>query len=306
MSSTSNEARDWQAVLDQLARIREESDFATGNVEFIREQMQSEDDRIRAAATLAAEGCIFEPYVMDLVIDIVENDPVAPIRKAALQALQGVIEEGLAQELEDDRGYSTQMDDVEEWEEYQSTNLQEDYQRVKAVLMYLIETDDDPEIQGLALASLGPLADRELIREKIGDLIEHNEPSVQRAALQAISNNPQEWEAEIGAFLDPDTPTPILREAIAAAFSSESAILAEKITLLLNHEDPEVLRYAILTLGNINKTPNLGDMLQHFSLHNDTSVRAAARDAIDLISDKNFDHYMRDSLGMSGGDAPLA
>ena len=90
------------------------------------------------------------------------------------------------------------------------------------------------------------------------------------------------------------------------SFSSESAILAEKITLLLNHEDPEVLRYAILTLGNINKTPNLGDMLQHFSLHNDPSVRAAARDAIDLISDKNFDHYMRDSLGMSGGDAPLA
>ncbi|MCB0258012.1 MAG: hypothetical protein KDI55_30185, partial [Anaerolineae bacterium] len=76
----------WKEILALLSKIRSENDYAQAHVEFIREQLTSFDDRIRGGAALAAEGCLFEPYILDLVIDIAENDGNAAIRKAALQS----------------------------------------------------------------------------------------------------------------------------------------------------------------------------------------------------------------------------
>lgn len=86
-------------------------------------------------------------------------------------------------------------------------------------------------------------------------------------------------------------------EAISSSYSSESAELAGRIESLLQHDDPDVLTYAILALANINQTPDLGSILQTFSLHEDENVRKAAREAIKNFTLKNFSSYLENELG---------
>ena len=111
---------------------------------------------------------------------------------------------------------------------------------------------------------------------------------------------PRFWEKELSSFLSPNQPKPILLEAISSAYASESEELARKIEQLLVLDDPDILSYALLTLANLNFTPNLGEILQSFSLHEEERVRKAARDAIELFTRKNFDAYLSNELGFSG------
>ncbi|NIT74702.1 HEAT repeat domain-containing protein [candidate division KSB1 bacterium] len=260
--------------------------------------MQSFDDRIRGGAALAAEGCLFEPYILDLVFEIAENDGNPAIRKAAIQTLSQVIHEGVMQNMEDEIGASTAVDDVEEWEEYQAGDLRDDYLRVRHLLMNLLEDEDDPEMQELALFGLADLGFLPEVREKIADFISSNRKASQLVALKAMGRYPQYWEDHLEAMITPDAPTDILQEAISACYSSDSSRLAKAIEGVLEHSNPEVLRFALLTLANINKSENLADILQQFSLHQDTIVQEAARDGLELINKKNFSDFLRTDLGM--------
>lgn len=296
---------EWREILDRLARMREDGDFPTGNVEFVKEQLQSPDDRVRAAAALTAEACLFEPQVLDLVLELAEFDDVPAIRKAAVQSLGHVIHEGVQQDFEDGEGPSTAMDDVEEWEEFQSNSLQEDYQRVKSVLFNFLEYDEDPEIQALALAGLADLGYQEAVREKVGEFLTNASEPSRLAALKVVGKYPQFWEGELLKLLDAETPVPVLLEAVSACFSSDSDSIAARLVDLLNHDDPEVLQFTILTLANLNRTHDLEAILQNFSLHPDKRVQEAAREGINQVGTRNFELYMRDDLGMEGFDEDI-
>ncbi|MCB0292913.1 MAG: hypothetical protein KDH97_21850, partial [Calditrichaeota bacterium] len=90
----------------------------------------------------------------------------------------------------------------------------------------------------------------------------------------------------------------LLKEAISASYSSQSPRLAQAIEGVLDHRDSEVLRYALMTLANLNLSENLGEILQRFSLHENSAIQEAAKDGIELINQKNFQKYMEEDLGM--------
>lgn len=289
---------EWRAILEILVSIREQEDYSPANVEFIRLQLQSLDDRVRGGAALTASGCIFEPGILELVIDLAEEDDNLAIRKAAIQSLGAVISEGVAQDFEDEIGSDTWMDEVEEWSDYQTGSLRDDYLRVKYLLFNFLEYQDDITVQEAALAALVDLGFLMEIREKTVELLASERQSSQLVALHAIGKYPGYWEDELAELISPDTPNALLKEAISASYSSNSARLAKKIEGVLGHADSEVLRFALLTLANLNKTEGLADILQHFSLHEDPLVQEAAKEGIELTSRKNFEDYMKDNLGM--------
>lgn len=289
---------DWKDVLDALAQIRYQEDYSPANVDFIRQHLGSTDDRVRAAAALTAQGCILEPYLLDAVMEMAEYDENTAVRRAAIQSLATVIHEGVMQDWEDEQGAGTAMDEAEEWEELQSGELREDYQRVKYFLMNLLEDDSDYTFQEVALSALGDLGFLPEVQAAISRSLDSPRRSSQLVALNVMGRYPQYWEDELAALIKPETPVALLKEAISASYSSESGQLAAAIAGVLDHSDPEVLRFALLTLANINKTEGLGEILQRFSLHENSLVQEAARDGIELINKKNFSGFLEDELGM--------
>jgi HEAT repeat protein len=288
----------WKDIIERLSTIREQEDYSTGNVDFIIEQLQAEDDRIRGAAALAAYGCVFEPNVVNLLLDIVENDPEDAVRKASIQSLGQLIHEGVMRDFEDEMDTDINMEYTEEWDELQDKSLQEDYRRTKHILLSLLQ--DEIENRGVREASLLAMSDlgsQEQIREWIDDFINSDYQTSQLVALHAMGKFPYYWIKNLSEFLSLQTTKELLMETISSSFSSESAELAEKIENLLQHNDPDVLTYAILALANINRTPDLGSILQAFSLHEDENVRKAAREAIKNFTLKNFSSYLENELG---------
>ncbi len=289
----------WREVLDELSRIREQGDYSAESVEYIKQKLQSPDDRVRGGAALAAEGCLFEPYVADLLIELAENDPNPSIRKAALQSLEGVISEGVEQGFEDTTGPESEVEYAEDWAEVKYGSLREDYLRVKNLLFRLLEDPAEPmEVREVALAVLGNLGFLEVIREYIRDFIRSPRKSAQLVALHAMGKYPYYWEDELAEMITPDQDKALLMEAISASYSSDSEKLARRIEAVLHHPDPDVISYALMTLANINKTPELGEILQQFSLHPDPRVQETAREAIEHFSRKNFDRFMKDEFGL--------
>lgn len=288
---------EWKAILERLSQIRQEGEYTPENIEFIIEQLQSFDDRIRGGAALAAEGCLFEPRVLNLVVELAETDGTPAIRKAAIQALAPIIHEGVMQGLEDEVGASTGVDDAEEWQEFQEADLREDYLRVKHLLLSLLELEENWEIQESALSSLADLGFLPQVQEKIEEFFRSSRQSAQLVALHAMGKFPHYWEEHLLEVIRPDTPVALLKEAISACYSSESAKLARAIEGVLEHEDPEVLRYALLTLANIHRTEGLEEILQRFCLHEHPLVQEAAREGLEQISRRNLGDYLRNELG---------
>ncbi len=289
----------WREVLEELSRIREQGDYSAESVEYIKQKLQSPDDRVRGGAALAAEGCLFEPYIADLLIELAENDPNPSIRKAALQSLEGIIAEGVAQGFEDATGPEAEVEYAEDWAEVEYGSLREDYLRVKHLVLRLLEDPAEPmEVREVALAVLGNLGFLETIRDYIREFIGSKRKSAQLVALHAMGKFPHFWEEELAQMITPDQDKSLLMEAISASYSSESEKLARRIEAILHHQDADVLSYALLTLANINKTPNLGEILQQFSLHPDPRVQEAAREAIEQFSRNNFNRFMTDELGL--------
>lgn len=294
-----NEMADWKEILDRLSAIREQEDYSNENVEYIRTHLQSPDYRVRGGAALAAEGCLFEPGILNLVVELAESDDSLPIRKAAIQSLGKVINEGVMENMEDETGADTFLDDTDEWREIQAGTLRDDYIRVKNLLFsILLDEFEEREVRESALASLSDLGFLPEVRDWIRDFVESEHHSSRLVALHAMGKYPHYWEEELARFLTPQTATPLIIEAISSSYSSQSPRLAQLIVQLLETSDPDILSYALLTLANINRTDGLGEILQKFSLHSDERVRNAARQAIEMFSKKNFQDFMGSELGM--------
>jgi hypothetical protein len=290
---------DWKFILFQLSEIRDQNDYSTANVSFIQEHLVSEDEKIRAAATLTAEGCLFEPNIIEMIIDIAEHDAVMAVRKAAIKVFEGIIYEGVVQDFENQSGASTDLDNSEEWDDIQLEMLKDDYLRVKDMLLNFIENEfEEQTIREVALISISDLGFLSIIREWIQVFLEFEAHSSKLAALTAMGKYPQYWIAQLEKYLIPDTAKSLLIEAISSSYSSESETLARKIVHLLEVDDPQIIEYALLTLGNINKIKNLGSILQNFSLHPDKNIQKAAREAIENYSKKSFSSYLQDEFGM--------
>jgi hypothetical protein len=290
----------WEDVVSELSRIRDSGEYTTEDVDFVRQQLQSEDVRVRAAACLAASGCLFEPNVLDLVIEIAEYDPELPIRKAAIRSLGELISIGVEQGLEDFAGADTSMDYAEEWEEYQTGSLRDEYLRVKNLLLGILDIEDDPSLVEVTVAALADLGYIHEVREKISELYHGNNSSGKLVALQAMGKYPHFWEDELVAAIRKDQPAALLKEAVSAGFSSNSLRVSEAIEKVLDHEDLEVVRYALMSLSNIDLSPNLMEIFQRFRRHSDPEVQAAAQEGLDRLSRLNLGDFMRDELGFEG------
>ncbi len=294
-NSTSPE---WKTILNRLAEIRDQQDYSAGNVDFIRDYLQSADDRIRGGAALAAAGCIFEPYILDLLLELAETDSVDAIRKATIQTLGQVIHEGVDRNMEDQIGADTDMEHYEEWDDLQNQTLQEDYLRVKNLLLSILQDDfEHQELRDVALTALGDLGFLLPIQEIIRDFIDLDNVSSKQVALNAMGKYPQHWTAALADYLDPALPKSLILEAISSSYASHSRVLAAKIEKLLATDDPDILSFGLLTLANINQTENLGDILQKFSLSQNEQVRQAAQQAINNIAKANFSDFLHDELG---------
>ena len=288
----------WKEILTQLSTIREQEDYSIANVDFIIEQLQSEDERIRGGAALTAEGCVFEPEVVDLLLEIIQNDQEDAVRKASIKSLGQLIHEGVLRDFEAELDDDINIEYYEEWDEIQDKTLQADYRRTKYILLSLLQNEfENREVREASLMSMGDLGSQETIREWIDDFIHSEYPSSQLVALNAMGKFPHYWIKNLSEFLTLQTPKAMLMEAISSSYSSGSAELARRIENLLNHHDPDVLSYAILALANINQTPELGNILQSFSLHENERVRKAAREAIKNFSAQNFSSYLENELG---------
>jgi HEAT repeat protein len=294
-----NDNTDWAEILEKLAEIRKGEDYSIANVEFIRDQLLSTDERIRGGAALASEGCIFEPEILDILIEITESDPVDAIRKATIQSLGKVIYEGVMQSFENETGSTTDIEFYEEWDEIQSQSLQEDYLRVKNLLFSIVQDEfEDLTVRESALKAISDLGFLNSVKEWIKDFLVLENQSSQLAALHTMGKYPYYWLNELSRYLTPETPKSLLMEAISSSYSSESSDLADKIEKLLELEDPDIISYALLTLANINKTENLGEILQKFVLYQDNRVQEAAKEAMSNYTKLNFRDYMKDTLGL--------
>jgi HEAT repeat protein len=294
-----NDNTDWTEILEKLAEIRKGEDYSIANVEFIRDQLLSTDERIRGGAALASEGCIFEPEILDILIEITESDPVDAIRKATIQSLGKVIYEGVMQSFENETGSTTDIEFYEEWDEIQSQSLQEDYLRVKNLLFSIVQDEfEDLTVRESALKAISDLGFLNSVKEWIKDFLVLENQSSQLAALHTMGKYPYYWLNELSRYLTPETPKSLLMEAISSSYSSESSDLADKIEKLLELEDPDIISYALLTLANINKTENLGEILQKFILYQDNRVQEAAKEAMSNYTKLNFRDYMKDTLGL--------
>ncbi len=289
----------WREILDRLSAIREQADYSSDNVDFVHAQLQSPDERIRGGACLAAEGCLFERYTLDLLIELVENDQNDAVRKAAIQSLGGVIYEGVMREFEDPEGADTDLEFYEEWDELQSESLQEDYRRVKSVLFSILQDEfEGRSVREAALISASDLGFLDAVQEWIYDFMEAEYQSSQLVAIHAMGKYPQFWIDKLAHYLEPAQPKPILMEAISSSYSSESKKLAKQIEKALDKDDSDILEYAILTLANINRSDNIGEILQKFTLHPDEKVKKAAKKGIEHVSKDNFRDYMENELGI--------
>ncbi|MFQ5583177.1 MAG: HEAT repeat domain-containing protein, partial [Calditrichia bacterium] len=176
----------------------------------------------------------------------------------------------------------------------------QDYFRVKNLLVDLLQnSEEDTEIREVALKALSGLGFQQFVREWINDFFTSDKKSSRIIAVLAMGKYPHFWEEELAALIMPDTDKILLMEAISACYSSESELLASKIVKVLEmaDADADVMVYALYTLANINRTENLGELLQKYSLHSERRVREAARKAIDLFSQKNFDDFLHNDLG---------
>ncbi len=296
------ENADWQETLQRLSKIREQDNYTTANVDFIRESLLSSDERIRGGAALTAAGCLFEQHIIDLLTTIAEEDDTTPVRKAAIDSLRGAIEEGVEQGSEDE---DFEPEDMEEWEEFQTETLHQEYIRVKEMLLGILQNEeDDLEVRELALFNLSSLGFSEYIRYWISEFFESPHQSSRIAAVKSMGKYPFHWENELENVIDPKTAKPLLMEAISASYSSDSARLAQQIEAVLKSPEPDVdvICYSLRTLANISRTEDLGEILQEFSLHPDEKVQEAAKAAIELFSKKSFDRYLHDELGMDDVD----
>ena len=111
---------------------------------------------------------------------------------------------------------------------------------------------------------------------------------------------PHFWEDELVAAIRKDQPAALLKEAVSAGFSSNSLRVSEAIEKVLDHEDLEVVRYALMSLSNIDLSPNLMEIFQRFRRHSDPEVQAAAQEGLDRLSRLNLGDFMRDELGFEG------
>lgn len=291
---------DWREVLEKLQNIREQEDYSGFNVDFIRAALQSEDEKIRAAAALAAEGCILEPHILDLLLDLAENDDNPAVRRAAYKPLGNIIHEGLINNAEDAEGADTTLDMVDDWTEIQEYSFQDNYLRVKDLLFRTLEDQfEDPGVREAALQAVSDLGYMEEVRDWIRELVQTGRESSQLVAVRAMGKFPQYWIDELEQFLDLGTSKDLLLEAISSAYSSQSEILADRLLDVLESDDPEIISFALLTLANINKTPQLGEILQKFSLYPNPMIQQAAKEAINMFSGKSFDSFMEDELGFT-------
>ncbi len=294
-----NKNPEWEEVLNKLAEIREQEDYSQPNVDFILSRLVDEDERIRTAAALTAEGCVFDPEILDLLIDLAWNDSQLAVRKAAVQAFQRLVHESVLQGLEDDTGAGTTLEDAEEWDEIQSGELQENYLRVKNLLFSLLENEHEHwEIREKALTSLSDLGFLHQLQTWIEKFVDSENQALQVSALKAMGKYPAEWVDELARFIQPTVPKPLLLEAISSGYSSNSVKLAQQIENLLEIDDPEIISYALLTLANINRTPDFGETLQKFALHQDSAVQEAAKEALDIFSRRNFSDFMKDEFDL--------
>jgi len=290
---------DWKEVLQKLAAIREQDEYSASDVDFIREQLQSYDDRIRGGAALDASGCVFEPNILDLLTEMTQGVEADAIRKASIQTLGEVIFEGVMRSFEDDIGASTKMEYYEEWDELQTESLHEDYLRVKNLLFSIVQDEFEiPEIRETCLISLSNLGFLLPVQEIIHDFIESEDQSSRLVALHAMGKYPQLWVEELATFLDAHLPRALLLEAISSSYSSNSSRLARKIESLLSSKDPDILTYSLLTLTSINKTEHLGDILQKFTRSEHEQVRKTAHDSLLILSKRNFNDFMEKELGV--------
>jgi HEAT repeat protein len=294
-----NQPNYWKDTLERLSEIREQEDYSASNVQFIREQLQSPDDRVRGGAALAAEGCLFEQGFLDILLDISENDPEPAIRRATIRTLGQMIHEGVMQNLDDETGSTTDIEYYEEWDEIQNLTLQEDYLRTKNLLFSLLQDEfEDREVRETSLMAVSDLGFLDEVRDWIAEFNQQDEPSSKIAAVYAMGKHPYYWEDQLACYLKPQTSKSLLLEAISSSYSSKSGILAAKIESLLTMNDPDILSYALLTLPNIGKTKELGNILQKFLLHPEESVRKSARQAISEFSKKSFSEFLKDNLGL--------
>ncbi len=280
-------------------KLEIEEEYSAEDVEFIRQHLESTDDRVRGGAALAASGCVFEPHILDLLIEMAQSGEAEPIRKASIQSLGEVINEGVMRSFEDNVGANTDIEFYEEWDELQLETLQEDYLRVKNLLLSIVQDETEVrairEIGLIALSHLGFLLP---VQEIIHDFIGTNVLSSQLVALHAMGKYPHFWIKELYRFLDHALPKSLILEAISSSYSSNSSLLAKRIENLLQSSDPDIVSYALLTLANINKTENLSEILQKFSRSPDQQIRKAAQDALQNLSRINFADYMENELGI--------
>ena len=289
---------DYKAVLDQLASIRDTDDYSSVNIDYIQKKLHSNDERIRAAAALTATGCIFEKSIIDQMIEILQMDPVSAVRLAAIQPLGVVINEGVMRDFENETGSDTNIEYLEEWEDIQAQSLREDYLVVKNVLFsLLVDEFEDIEIRERCLSAISDLGFLEQVKEWIRDFIESENVSSKIIALRAMSKYPSFWIEELAQFLSITEPKELILEAISSCYSSDSLYLSNKVELLLQSDDPEVLSYSLLTLANLNKSSHLSEIFQKFSLHQNEKVREAAKDALNQFTRLNFEGFMEDKLG---------
>jgi HEAT repeat protein len=224
--------------------------------------LQDPDPRVR----LASVECGIEdrrPALLDKLIDILQRDPVGPVRAAAAE----------------DLARFTLLAELDDLDPASSTRLREVLQRAAA------NDNEEPRVRTAALAALGYFSD-----VHTAEALAHafTDPVLRIGAVRGMGRTADpRWTDRLMPVLGSDDAQMRL-EAARALGEIEDERAVTPLVEMIDDPDPQVRSAVIAALGRIGGE-EAREALLYAAEHPDDEVRAAAERALEEIEEAESD-----------------
>lgn len=285
-------------ILNRLSLIRETEEYTSGDLDFIMEQLESEDDTIRAAAILASQGALYHLPLMEKILEIGREEWSIPVRRAAFRMMGQFITSCVLEGYEELEPYQKGLDYEEEFDELLEHGLEEKYQEVKSFILEFLESEDmDHELYSDALLAVLDIADSYGIEEKVRDLWNKSGEETRKKLIPFCEVFPYQFQDLIRQGLEQGQDRELTVLLLRSAAGVKEKSMADLVQTFLHSPDEEIVSTALITLAELNLTKQLEQLLHEYCLHEKESIQLSARKALDILSRNNFDSYMKKFYG---------
>ncbi len=284
-----------QEILRKLAFIKENGEFSPEEVETLIAYMGSEDEVIRAAAVLSVDDILYDTRILDQLFYLFEMEHNFSVKKALIKQLGNFVSAGFLEGFEDDSDRDLFPDDSDNYTESMEISLKERYVQAKNLLFnYLVQFDEFDELYFDVIEALCVFGEEPSLKTRIVELwdVEDNERINKMMAV--FTQYPAAYKAQLDELLETGKSVSLIMQAMEAAYRAADEHTTRLLEGYLESPHTDLVKKSLTVLARINKTPELGDLLQKFCLHENEEIRLAAKKALDIFASRNFDNFMND------------